>query len=35
MPVTEDFEQVPLGRTFRELSSYASESDESDLSSAF
>lgn len=30
-----DFKHVPLGRTFRELSSYASESDESDLAKAF
>nr|WP_278376149.1 hypothetical protein [Brucella anthropi] len=35
MPVSNDFEHVPLGRSFRELSSYASESDESDLSNAF
>ena len=31
----EDFEYIPLKRTFSELSSYASESDESDLSKAF
>ncbi|MGV1905071.1 hypothetical protein [Agrobacterium cavarae] len=30
-----DFEYIPLGRTFRELSSSASESDDSDLSKAF
>jgi len=35
MPVSDEFEHVPLGRSFRELSSYASESDESDLSNAF
>src|SRR5690348_1304593 len=35
MPVSNDFEHVPLGRTFRELSGYASESDEADLSNAF
>jgi hypothetical protein len=31
----EDLEYIPLKRTFSELSSYASESDESDLSKAF
>ncbi len=36
MPVDEeDFPYVPLKRSFRELSSYASESDESDISKAF
>ncbi|MFP9139272.1 hypothetical protein ACLI1C_19010 [Devosia sp. XGJD_8] len=31
----EDFQHVPLDRSFRELSSYASESDDVDLSKAF